>query len=100
MHSDDGEVTRPVNGSKMSGNIVSWDQGTISFDPRLWHATEGWTGTRLVLAAYSISDEGKLDAADKLRLSSLGFELPRKRKRDVEHMGQDTDQAGGGRPSF
>ena len=92
VHSDDGEVVRSVNGSKMSGKIVSWDQGTISFDPHLWHATEGWTGTRLVLAAHSISDEGKLDAADKLRLSSLGFELPGKRKRDAAHMGQDTDQ--------
>ena len=44
------------------------------------------------LAAYSISDEGKLDAEDKLRLSSLGFELPGKRKRDATHMGQDAGQ--------
>ena len=48
MQSDDGEVMRPVNGSELSGKIVSWDQGTISFDPHRWHATESWTGTRLI----------------------------------------------------
>ena len=93
VQSDDGKIMRPVNGSELSGKIVSWGQGAISFDPHRWHSTESWTGTRLVLAAYSISDEGKLDAADKLRLSSLGFELPGKRKRDAVHMNQVMDQA-------
>ena len=60
----------------------------ITFDPHLWHATEKWTGTRLVLAAYSISQADLLGAEDRRRrrLVDLDFSLPGSKKRGADQI--------------
>ena len=70
-----GDVCRLVHGRNISGRVL-WSEGRITFDPHLWHATEKWTGTRLVLAAYSISQADLLGAEDRRRLVDLDFSLP------------------------
>ena len=45
-----GSVQRLINGTWLSGNIIDWDRGKLSFDPHRWHCAEDWEGCRLVLA--------------------------------------------------
>ena len=70
----------------MRGRVICWSGGRISFDPHLWHATEKWSGTRLVLAAYSISQADLLNFEEKRRLDSMKFLLPGSKKRGADHL--------------
>ena len=81
-----GDSSRHVNGRSMVGRVLAWSEGKISFDPHLWHATERWSGIRLVLAAYSISQVEMLSAQDRRGLDDTGFSLslPGSRKRGAE----------------
>ena len=81
-----GDVCRQVHGRNVSGRVLRWSEGRISFDPHLWHATEKWSGTRLVLAAYSISQAELLGAEDRRRLVDLDFSLPGPKKRGADQI--------------
>ena len=76
-----GSVQRLINGTWLSGNIIDWDRGQLSFDPHRWHCTEDWEGCRLVLAGYCIANDVQLRESDRDTLSDLFFELPGRRKR-------------------
>ena len=76
-----GSVQRLINGTWLSGNIIDWDRGQLSFDPHRWHCTEDWEGCRLVLAGYCIANDVQLCESDRDTLSDLFFELPGRRKR-------------------
>ena len=79
-----GDSFRLAQGKNMRGRVICWTGGRISFDPHLWHATEKWSGTRLVLAAYSISQADLLNFEQKRRLGSMGFLLPGSKKRGAD----------------
>ena len=81
-----GDSYRLVQGKNLAGRVIRWSEGRITFDPHLWHATDGWSGTRLVLAAYSIAHSELLSLEDRRRLDSLGFSVPGSRKRGAEHL--------------
>ena len=81
MEFEGGSVQRLINGTWLSGNIIDWDRGQLSFDPHRWHCTEDWEGCRLVLAGYCIANDVQLCESDRDTLSDLFFELPGRRKR-------------------
>ena len=70
---DDGNVEMPVDGTKLKGNIHSFEAGAICFNPRILHATERWEGTRAVLVGYTPRGLENLEAGDQAILDELGF---------------------------
>ena len=63
-------------GKQRFGEVLSLQEGPKILDPKRLHATEGWTGFRVVLTAYSVRSIEKLDNASKEAAASLGFMLP------------------------
>ena len=70
---DDGGVEMTVDGTKLKGNIHSFEAGAICFNPRILHATERWEGTRAVLVGYTPRGLENLEAGDQAILDELGF---------------------------
>ncbi|CAE7367520.1 unnamed protein product, partial [Symbiodinium pilosum] len=68
-----GVAPRIIRGHKVEGEILSWKDGKISFDAHRWHATEDWSGFRLVLAGYTVAELGSLSAGDCSLLQGVGF---------------------------
>ena len=62
-----------VDGTRLMGNIHSFEAGAICFNPRILHATERWEGTRAVLVAYTPRGLENLEASDQAILDELGF---------------------------
>ena len=58
------------------GEVLSLQEGPKILDPKRLHATESWSGSRVVLIAYSVRSIEKLDKAGKEVAASLGFVLP------------------------
>ena len=81
VQSCNGDTKRDVNGTSMSGEVLAWEDRKIIFDPHGWHSTEDWNGCRLVLAAYTIGNDGLLSQCDRERLLGFGFLLPGRGKR-------------------
>ena len=59
----------------MRGRVLEWKRGKITFDAHRWRSTEHWTGTRLVLAGYTIAGVENLGVEDRGLLRSRGFAL-------------------------
>ncbi|CAE7021596.1 unnamed protein product [Symbiodinium natans] len=89
VQTEGGQIVRNAGGKPVGGEILLWGQGKICFNPHNWHSTESWTGTRLVLAAYSISQDGLLADGDRKKLVDMGFEVPGLRKRGPECLTED-----------
>ena len=70
---DDGGVEMTVDGTKLKGNIHSFEAGAICFNPRILRATERWEGTRAVLVGYTPRGLENLEAGDQAILDELGF---------------------------
>ena len=68
-----GMVSRMIRGREVEGEILSWKDGKISFDAHRWHATEDWSGFRLVLAGYTVAELGSLAVRDIALLEDMGF---------------------------
>ena len=81
VQSSNGDTARNVNGTSMPGEVLAWEDRKIIFDPHGWHSTEDWSGCRLVLAAYTIGNDGLLSQCDRERLLGFGFLLPGQGKR-------------------
>ena len=56
MQDDYGTVSREIQGQPVLGKLMHLQDGPVLFCAKdLWHATEPWTGHRLVLVAYTHS---------------------------------------------
>ncbi|CAE7773343.1 unnamed protein product, partial [Symbiodinium microadriaticum] len=73
VQADEGPTRRQVLNKEMRGRVLEWKRGKI--DAHRWHSTEHWTGTRLVLAGYTIAGVGDLGVEDRGLLRSRGFAL-------------------------
>ena len=73
-----GEVIRQVNGQPVPGKILSLQSGHVYVHAKTcFHATEPWSGRRVVLIAYMPADLHRLAKQDAAHLQQLGFLLPR-----------------------
>ncbi|CAE7774470.1 unnamed protein product, partial [Symbiodinium microadriaticum] len=75
VQADEGPTRRQVLNKEMRGRVLEWKRGKITFDAHRWHSTEHWTGTRLVLAGYTIAGVENLGVEDRGLLRSRGFAL-------------------------
>ena len=75
IQSDGGPVKRRIFDKDVEGKVLGWKKGKIAFDAHRWHSTEDWTGTRLVLAGYTVAGLENLGAGDRKLLWSRGFTL-------------------------
>ena len=48
----------------------------MSFDPKQWHATQAWSGDRVMLIGYALQGFSRLDPRDDQHLKGLGFPVP------------------------
>ncbi|CAE7217810.1 GIP [Symbiodinium microadriaticum] len=69
-------VTKEVQGRKVEGHVLQVSQGPVKFHPREWHEVAKWSGTRVVLAAYTIRSDEKIKPQDRALAIELGFQLP------------------------
>ena len=71
-------VVREVQGRKVQGSVLQVSKGPIKFHPRDWHEVSGWSGNRVVLAAYTIRADFKLkgEAREYATALGLGLQLP------------------------
>ncbi|CAE7713877.1 unnamed protein product [Symbiodinium necroappetens] len=94
VQSDAGDVERLVNGVPMLGKSLDWEERKIVFNPHVWHSTEDWGGCRLVLAAYTIGNDGLLALSEREKLSNMGFVLPGQGKRGPPDSGGSCEDDG------
>ncbi|CAE6927060.1 unnamed protein product [Symbiodinium sp. CCMP2592] len=58
------------------GEVLPVNERAVSFDPRRLHATQPWTGTRVVLIGFTVRGCEKLSDAQRAEALDLGFVLP------------------------
>ena len=58
-----GSHALSFRGQKRFGEVLSLQEGPQVLEPRRLHATEDWTGTRVVLVAFTVRSSGKLDSS-------------------------------------
>ncbi|CAE7264901.1 unnamed protein product [Symbiodinium sp. CCMP2592] len=58
------------------GEVLPVSERAVSFDPRRLHATQPWTGTRVVLIGFTVRGCEKLSDAQRAEALDLGFVLP------------------------
>ena len=75
VQSEGGPAKRRILNKDVDGKVLRWKKGKIAFNAHRWHSTEDWTGTRLVLAGYTVAGLENLEAGDKKLLRSRGFAL-------------------------
>ncbi|CAE7400874.1 GIP, partial [Symbiodinium sp. CCMP2456] len=80
-------IPRQVQGRKVDGHVLQVSRGPIKFYPRDWHEVSGWSGTRVVLAAYTIRSDERINGSDREFANELGFQLP-----DLEGGSADDEQ--------
>ncbi|CAE7842546.1 GIP [Symbiodinium microadriaticum] len=69
-------VTKEVQGRKVEGHVLQVSRGPVKFYPREWHEVAKWSGTRVVLAAYTVRSDEKIKSEDRELAIELGFQLP------------------------
>ncbi|CAE7317847.1 GIP [Symbiodinium sp. KB8] len=69
-------VTKEVQGRKVEGHVLQVSRGPVKFHPREWHEVANWSGTRVVLAAYTVRSDEKIKPEDRELAIELGFQLP------------------------
>ena len=69
-------VLREVQGRKVPGHVLPVSKGPVKFNSREWHEVCGWSGNRVVIAAYTIRSGHKLDREDRKCAEAFGFRLP------------------------
>ena len=69
-------VTKEVQGRKVEGHVLQVSRGPVKFYPRDWHEVAKWSGTRVVLAAYTVRSDEKIKPQDRELAAELGFQLP------------------------
>ena len=71
-----GPAVRTIKGQPVAGCVLGFEQGYVRFNARaLRHATESWTGDRMVLVAFTINDPSALTPQDISCAGALGFPL-------------------------
>ena len=50
--------------------------GPFLIDPKRWHATMPWTGTRMLLIGFTLGCFGRLSGQERHQLKQYGFQLP------------------------
>ena len=73
---DGGNVVEEIGGKEVPGHNLSFESGAVCLDPRQWHLTRDWSGTRVVLVLYCIRDFMKASHRDFTTLADAGFHLP------------------------
>ena len=76
-------VVKFCNDQPKVGYLYPIDQA-FSFDPKVWHATQAWTGDRMVLVGYSLQGVTKLSDRDRQHLQHIGFPLPSSPQKTTE----------------
>ena len=64
------------NGQILSGHLRSVQRQVVTFDAHKWHATQDWSGTRWVVAAYTSRGVKHLEQGDVKWLRKQDFPLP------------------------
>ncbi|CAE7826044.1 unnamed protein product [Symbiodinium sp. CCMP2592] len=71
LEDETGDQEMIVNGQLRQFRVLGFVEGFLKFDPSLWHATEDWEGTRIVVIGFSIRDPHKLKSEDQIFLERL-----------------------------
>ena len=58
------------------GEVLPVNERAVAFDPRRLHATQSWTGSRVVLIGYTVRGCERLTEEQRARALNLGFVLP------------------------
>ncbi|CAE7670010.1 GIP [Symbiodinium sp. CCMP2456] len=64
------------NGSTMAGEVHDTHYKATEFDPRAWHASMPWTGTRFVISAFTSRAVDMVGNRDLKLLRRMSFILP------------------------
>ena len=74
--SEGGSTPLRHKGKELWGEVLPVSERAIAFDPHRLHATQAWTGSRVVLVGYTVRGCEKLTSEQRAAALSLGFVLP------------------------
>ncbi|CAE7666959.1 GIP, partial [Symbiodinium necroappetens] len=64
------------NGDVVCGTVLQSKDAILKFDPRRWHSSMPWTGTKWTVIGYCNRGINRMEPRDVQRLESYGFPLP------------------------
>ncbi|CAE7225513.1 RE1 [Symbiodinium sp. CCMP2592] len=80
------------NGQMVCGEAIPLTKGVIYLNPHVWHATQPWTGDRIVAIGFSLKPRHKLKSPQVRWLKRHGFSLLRKFPRGAAIFPSSTTQ--------
>ena len=74
LEQPEGEHARQVdNGKTLRGIILPAQRNPVLFNPKKWHGTTPWSGTRVSISCFTTAKAGALDDSHQQQLQQLGF---------------------------
>ena len=74
--SEGGSTPLRHKGKVFWGKVLPVCERAVAFDPHRLHATQAWTGSRIVLVGYTVRGCERLSTEQRASALSLGFVLP------------------------
>ncbi|CAE7241764.1 Smyd3 [Symbiodinium sp. CCMP2592] len=87
------------DGSRPRGYLLPTHHKVAIFDPMSWHATQRWSGRRIVISAYTTRLIPWIQASDRKMLTMLGFPLTDPRAYSMTTMAVEQTSDDAARPA-